>query len=359
MHYSEALCEHGGRLLSRRGGAYAPEPDGSQTSSSLPRFSFRPEQRNLEKMESHCDEFPGATMMWYGKFKDIKRIDELEDSYCRGLLKGFQRNPQNPNSLRFERLYAKYISTARSPMSYKIWFGEYRGHEMRKIYGSKRWEYLLRSDSDIKKMLLWIEDRWFEWKEAHPERRVGTERAQHVIMNPVGEKLGPWTDRDFEQDEDYDSDDGFVVKDDDPDMVDGTYEEESTPSEDKTDNGSSEEHFPDLNTILAKGPRKGVTATQQSHQPSIKSVEKTFTSSVSDSDDALLVPPRSKKASLTRNPPDLSSRAPLELLENDRSRGRIGTAKRKRPERLSSETEFADENMLPISKRRKNSRREE
>ncbi|CAG8983694.1 hypothetical protein HYALB_00006263 [Hymenoscyphus albidus] len=311
-------------------------------------------------MESHSDEFPGATIMWYGKFKDIKRIDELEDSYCRGLLKGFQKNPRNPNA-RNSPLYAKYISTDRSPMSYKIWFGEYKGHEMRKIYGSKRWDYPTRSNSDIKHMLLWIEDCWFEWKESHPERRVGTERAQHVIMNPVGEKLGPWTDRDYEQDEDHDSDDGFVVKDDDPDMVDGTYEEEegSILSEDKTDNGSSDEHFPDLNTILAKGPRKGITATQQSHQPSTKCVKKTFTSSVSDSDDALLVPPRSKEGSLARNPPDLSSRAPLELLENDRSRVRIGTAKRKRPERLSSQTTFADENMVPISKRRKKSRQAE
>lgn len=84
---------------------------------------------------------------------------------------------------------------------------------MRKLYANKgRWRFQTKSGAFYRDPLPWIEQRFLKWKEAHPRSRERP-RTQHEIVNPVGENLGRIDDSIPDQDEEYESDDGFVVSD--------------------------------------------------------------------------------------------------------------------------------------------------
>lgn len=62
--------------------------------------------------------------------------------------------------------------------------------------------------------LLQVEQRYLVWRRTHPGREYA-HRAPATIVHPMGEKLEPKDDRAAsDNDEDYDSDGGFVVSDD-------------------------------------------------------------------------------------------------------------------------------------------------
>lgn len=174
--------------------------------------------------------------------------------------------------------YLDWLDERRNPLSTKIWFGKYKGCEIRRFYMvSRSWNWLLCHCRDWREDwhddLIDIQRRYVAWKAKQPRnfykvparapreavgtvlvrsglrddgvtyapqprrevvvnpageeldlqdeviyarrRGRGPDRAPRVIVNPVGERLDWRDDRvASDADESYDSDDSFVVPDD-------------------------------------------------------------------------------------------------------------------------------------------------
>lgn len=110
-----------------------------------------------------------------------------------------------------------WLDERRSPMSAIIWFGKYKGHELRVLHrAARRWRWLLKNCGKWRSDLKDIARRYAIWKRKQPPRKYSRRRAPYEIVNRRGECLGPRDDRVASDVSDtYDSDDGFVVPDDD------------------------------------------------------------------------------------------------------------------------------------------------
>ncbi|TGO45409.1 hypothetical protein BOTNAR_0672g00040 [Botryotinia narcissicola] len=168
---------------------------------------------------------PGKTIMWFGQHKGIA-FDKLEDGYVMSLVNFYYRDGDKaiPNIRKFKELkytydswlIAKKMRTSKSPGSIPIWFGKDKGREFRKLYDSQHrvWRKLLRI-CRWASILKAIAREYEEWKLSKPPRKQAASRNKPVIVNPVGERLGPADDGVASDDESYISDGGFVVQDED------------------------------------------------------------------------------------------------------------------------------------------------
>jgi hypothetical protein len=85
-----------------------------------------------------------------------------------------------------------------SPGSILFWFGGDKEREIRSVCnldakgGGRLWRWYIKN-TVWAPLLRQIEQDYREWRDTH--RRVsGSHRAARVILNPVGEALGPWDD---------------------------------------------------------------------------------------------------------------------------------------------------------------------
>ncbi|KAI1415157.1 hypothetical protein F5Y13DRAFT_156753 [Hypoxylon sp. FL1857] len=163
------------------------------------------------------------------------------------------------------------LDERKSPLSTTVWFGKYKGHELRVLYTRpERWRWLLRNCRHWAPALRNIEERYRAYRRKHP-RRVPASRAPAMIVNPTGERLGPHDDRPAsDNDESYDSDDGFVVRSDeeieeseasdlDDLFSDEEDEEEETvhvPSDQDGVGADSDDSLPSLSEIVKSSPTK-------------------------------------------------------------------------------------------------------
>lgn len=100
-------------------------------------------------------------------------------------------------------------------MSTVVWFGKYKGHELRCLYAGRqrRWGWLLQNCDKWRSDLEEIERRYHVWRANHPRANTTRVREQGVILNPKGEKLGLADDGVASDNNDsYDSDGGWVVR---------------------------------------------------------------------------------------------------------------------------------------------------
>lgn len=58
-----------------------------------------------------------------------------------------------------------------------------------------------------------ILERWYRWRLEQLSRALRKTGYKQFIVNPKGEKLGPWDEYQGESDEEYDSEDRFIVTD--------------------------------------------------------------------------------------------------------------------------------------------------
>ncbi|KAI0026250.1 hypothetical protein F4780DRAFT_17792 [Xylariomycetidae sp. FL0641] len=182
----------------------------------------QPEEEEEQPEEE--EEEPGATVMWFGKYEGW-RLDKLPDWY-RWSLVSFSYENDYPNLVVYREVHDEYLAwldQRRSPLSDRVWFGQDKGHELRVLYGQPRkWRWLLQNCTKWSKVLRDIERRYLQYRASRPPRRTGGPRAPRVVVNPVGERLGPRDDYPSSDNyyEDYDSDDGFVVRTEDEDSED-------------------------------------------------------------------------------------------------------------------------------------------
>lgn len=106
-----------------------------------------------------------------------------------------------------------WLDERRSPMSGVVWFGKYKGHELRVLYrAERRWEWLLKNCGKWRSDLKDMARRYAIWKRKQPPRQYPRRRAPYEIVNRKGECLGPRDDCVASDTSDaYESDDGFVV----------------------------------------------------------------------------------------------------------------------------------------------------
>lgn len=156
---------------------------------------------------------------------------------------------------RFREIHTRYLDwldLGRSPLSATIWFGKYKGHELRILYTRpRRWDWLIKNCGKWRRALLDMVRRYKIWREIHgPDwlmrRRQPRQSTQGIIViNKVGRSLGPWDEKPLSDvDEDYDSDDGFVVADTETD-TDADQDQDQSSTEDSvfeqmSDGGESE-----------------------------------------------------------------------------------------------------------------------
>lgn len=166
-------------------------------------------------------EDPGATKMWFGMYKG-ERLDKLDEGYRRGMLKIRREGPRVRSMIKdvcistslpqtqkadfyaefddFKIIHDRFVEKLdekRSPMSTIIWFGKYKGHEIRQHYNaSRRWEWFAANDIVWKPDLEEIEARYEKWLEKRPARKTQTSRSAPNIINPRGKLLGRWDDDD-------------------------------------------------------------------------------------------------------------------------------------------------------------------
>ena len=105
-----------------------------------------------------------------------------------------------------------WLDERRSPMSAVVWFGKYKGHELRVLYrAERRWEWLLKTCGKWRSDLKDMARRYAIWKRKQPPRQYPRRRAPYEMVNRKGECLGPRDDRVASDASDaYESDDGFV-----------------------------------------------------------------------------------------------------------------------------------------------------
>ncbi|KAI1878989.1 hypothetical protein JX265_003166 [Neoarthrinium moseri] len=164
---------------------------------------------------------PGETVMWFGKHEG-SRLQDLDEGYCWALVEYSYQYPHSLNLARFRELHTKYLDRryeTQCCLSTIVWFGEYKGHEIRKLPRG-RWRWLLNNC-----------DKW---------RRSLQDilRRHSALLDPVGKRLGPQDDGiASDNDESYNSDGGFVVK---------TDEEDEEDDDCTIDNSLSDETKDDL-----------------------------------------------------------------------------------------------------------------
>ncbi|KAI1138853.1 hypothetical protein F5Y05DRAFT_352633 [Hypoxylon sp. FL0543] len=236
--------------------------------------------------ESDSLQEPGATIMWFGKFQGT-RFDQLTDHY-RWTMYRYCLENNFGNWVKYRHVhdeYMKWLDEWKSPMSTKVWFGKYKGHELRVLYTRpRRWTWLLKNCTHWAPALKNIRDRYLVYKRKHPRRRP-VSRAKPLILNPTGLSLGPRDDGlASDADESYDSDDGFVVRSDeeieeeegeesdhDDLFSDDEEQEEETiriPSSPEVVNvDDSDDSLPSVNEIVQSSPAKR-TPNKSRHGPS-------------------------------------------------------------------------------------------
>jgi hypothetical protein len=139
----------------------------------------------------------------------------------------------------YDRLLNSINRRAISLGSILLWFGEYKGHEIRKVYnpcargGGRRW-YM--NNTVWGYLLTQIEQDYLEWLDTH-RRESGSHRAAPVILNPVGEALGPWDDGVASEDESSDDMDNFIATSDEGKISDWGTDEFTSGSEHDTGGG--------------------------------------------------------------------------------------------------------------------------
>ncbi|ETS79496.1 hypothetical protein PFICI_09349 [Pestalotiopsis fici W106-1] len=188
---------------------------------------------------------PGATVMWFGTHEGV-RMDELTEEYRRHLEHGSYWD-RTPNLLRFRNLHTRYLDwldQERSPLSAPIWFGKYRGHELRILYTRpRRWRWLMDNCGKWRRALLDMIRRYELWRELHDpdwqyRRRRRRQTHGRMIVNKVGERLLPRDDGPASDDDDsYATDSSFIVRDSDmgTDQDGESSQDEDDPFEPSSD----------------------------------------------------------------------------------------------------------------------------
>jgi hypothetical protein len=100
--------------------------------------------------------------------------------------------------------FVEKLDEKRSPLSTIIWFGKYKGHEMRQHYkdnAPKRWRWLL-DNTDWRPDLEEIKLRHERWLARRPPRKARSKSTRDIV-NPKGELLGSWNDEPTSSDESY------------------------------------------------------------------------------------------------------------------------------------------------------------
>jgi hypothetical protein len=215
----------------------------------------------------------------------------------------------------YERLLNSIHRRAISPGSILLWFGEYKGHEIRKVYnpsakgGGRRWAWYL-NNTVWAPLLRQIEQDYLEWLDMH-RRESGTHRAAPVILNPVGEALGPWDDGVASEDESSDDMDSFIATSDEGEISDWETEEFNSGSEhdtgtaeggspnaqrgslgDTDQEGPSSPSFPDVHELIGRATARSRLVPSTPHQDLARpSLDKPVSlDQEDDSDDIALVP---------------------------------------------------------------------
>lgn len=122
-----------------------------------------------------------------------------------------------------------------------------------------------------------IEQRYRAWELAHPRRHRA--RASRVVLNRVGMRLGPGDDRPAsDNDEDYDSDGGFVVAD---DEVEQEMEEDSSGWEEESQTEFEDEQV-DEDVEVADDPTVRAVAHPEAEDSdaSLPSISEVFRAAV-------------------------------------------------------------------------------
>ncbi|KAI1096755.1 hypothetical protein F5B19DRAFT_487964 [Rostrohypoxylon terebratum] len=183
------------------------------------------------------------------------RLDQLDGNYRWGIYRLAREEPEQ-SWLHDE--YMAWLDERQNPLSHKIWFGRYwKGKPLEHSYKTPgSWKFMI-NNSSWGPELKGIERRYKAWLAKHPNVaparpsfqrllsvqkplvpsppvpsppdsstspiiqspvRARRPRARYVIQNPVGKRLGPEDDGvATDNDEDYTTDDGFVVRDDEED----------------------------------------------------------------------------------------------------------------------------------------------
>lgn len=153
--------------------------------------------------------------------------------------------------LRLHDLWLAWNDERTSPMSTICWFGKmHKGREMRQVYQDQWiWNKQLEGPhgDDLKEIL----ERWQRWKARHPRARP-VNRAPPVIVNPKGQRLGRRDDGvASDNDEDYTSDDGFVVRsDEDEEGETESGSERNTSEDDLVDGREGEDGVDELPDVV-------------------------------------------------------------------------------------------------------------
>jgi hypothetical protein len=125
-------------------------------------------------------------------------------------------------------------------MSTIIWFGKFKGHEMRQHYNaSQRWAWLKGNDIIWQPDLEEIEARYEKWLGSRVPRAAPSSRTAPNIVNPKGKALGSWDDEPPASNETYERD-SFVASN------NSTFSEESeVPGTRKTNSSIGAKHMAD------------------------------------------------------------------------------------------------------------------
>ncbi|KAI0133034.1 hypothetical protein F4776DRAFT_137323 [Hypoxylon sp. NC0597] len=238
----------------------------------MPNEQVKYEEELYEDENNHQE--PGATIMWFGKFEGT-RLDQLTDNY-RWTMYRFSLENNSQNWVRFRELHDEYMNwldERRSPLSTIVWFGKYKGHELRVLYTRpRRWSWLIRNCTHWAPALKSIAERYRAYKQKHP-RKPPISRGRPIIANPTGESLGPMDDRlASDNDESYDSDDGFVAR------SDEEIEEDEGNQSDLDDLLTSDEEEQDEETVCIP-PRQFVQVDADNSDDSLPSLNEIVQSS--------------------------------------------------------------------------------
>jgi hypothetical protein len=107
--------------------------------------------------------------------------------------------------------FLEKLDEKRSPMSTIIWFGKFKGHEMRQHYNaSQRWAWLKGNEIVWQPDLEEIEARYEKWLGSRVPRAAPSSRTAPNIVNPKGKALGTWDDEPPASTETYERD-SFVA----------------------------------------------------------------------------------------------------------------------------------------------------
>ncbi|OTB07846.1 hypothetical protein M426DRAFT_8443 [Hypoxylon sp. CI-4A] len=292
--------------------------------------------------EDRFEEEPGATIISFGKFEGM-RLDEIKTTDRLNYLR-FARGSTSPNMAAFVELNERWMNWLdedqnKSPLSTIVWFGKYQGHDVRLLYSRERlWAWYTSTDCYWAPELRDIGRRYLVWRKRHPRRRT-FRRTPSKHQNRVGQKLGPWNDgAASDNDEDYDTDGGFVEMDgnetgededcdeleeeptdDEESEVYDDGEEASTDSEDVTmldapespntstpndataTNDDSDDSLPSVNELIARArttPRSQKTPRARAGPTTNNTpIQPRECANISDSDDEPLTTPFRKNSS--------------------------------------------------------------